>query len=55
MVSYNHRLSKRKIEYEKMIATSLLSKGNNKRLKAAIKKAQRGDDVTIAYIGGLTS
>ncbi|GFN30770.1 SGNH/GDSL hydrolase family protein [Paenibacillus xylaniclasticus] len=39
-------------EYKAMIARSLLSTGNNKRLKAAIAKAQRGEDVTIAYIGG---
>lgn len=39
-------------EYRKMIAKSLLSTGNNKRLKAAIEKAQRGEDVTIAFIGG---
>ncbi|WP_258879908.1 SGNH/GDSL hydrolase family protein [Clostridium estertheticum] len=39
-------------EYKAMIAKSLLNKGNNKRLKTAIEKAQRGEDVTIAYIGG---
>lgn len=39
-------------EYKKMITKSLLSLGNNKRLKAAIDKAERGEDVTIAYIGG---
>ncbi|WP_244226758.1 SGNH/GDSL hydrolase family protein [Paenibacillus protaetiae] len=38
--------------YREMIAKSLLNKGNNKRLKAAIDKAKRGEDVTIAYIGG---
>jgi hypothetical protein len=38
--------------YKEMIRKSLLSKGNNQRLKAAIEKAERGDDVTIAYIGG---
>ncbi|WEG11098.1 SGNH/GDSL hydrolase family protein [Pullulanibacillus sp. KACC 23026] len=38
--------------YKEMIRKSLLSKGNNHRLKAAIEKAERGDDVTIAYIGG---
>ncbi|MEH7095741.1 SGNH/GDSL hydrolase family protein [Neobacillus vireti] len=38
--------------YQSMIRKSLLSKGNNKRLKAAIEKAERGEDVTIAYIGG---
>ncbi|MFC0470736.1 SGNH/GDSL hydrolase family protein [Halalkalibacter kiskunsagensis] len=38
--------------YQTMISKSLLSKGNNKRLKAAIEKAERGEEVTIAYIGG---
>lgn len=38
--------------YKSMISKSLLSKGNNKRLKAAIEKAERGEEVTIAYIGG---
>ncbi|MFY9505760.1 MAG: cation diffusion facilitator family transporter [Caldicoprobacterales bacterium] len=38
--------------YKEMIAKSLLSKGNNYRLKKAIEKAKRGEDVTIAYIGG---
>jgi hypothetical protein len=39
-------------EYQDMIARSLVSKGNNRRLKLAIEKAERGEDVTIAYIGG---
>lgn len=39
-------------QYEAMIARSLLNKGNNKRLKIAIEKAERGEDVTLAYIGG---
>lgn len=38
--------------YKSMISKSLLNKGNNRRLKAAVEKAQRGEDVTIAYIGG---
>lgn len=38
--------------YQEMIKKSLLSKGNNQRIKTAIEKAERGDDVTIAYIGG---
>ncbi len=38
--------------YQSMIAKSLLHKGNNQRLKAAIDKAQKGEEVTIAYIGG---
>lgn len=39
-------------EYREMIAKSLMSMGNNKRIKAAIEKAEKGEDVTIAYIGG---
>jgi hypothetical protein len=39
-------------DYQAMIRKSLLSKGNNQRLKAAIEKAERGEDITIAYIGG---
>ncbi len=38
--------------YRQMIGRSLLNQGNNKRLKAAIGKAKRGEEVTIAYIGG---
>ncbi|NME82134.1 SGNH/GDSL hydrolase family protein [Clostridium sp. SM-530-WT-3G] len=38
--------------YKNMISKSLLNIENNRRLKAAIDKAQRGEDVTIAYIGG---
>ena len=39
-------------EYQEMIERSLLNLGNIKRLKTAIEKAERGEDVTIAYIGG---
>lgn len=39
-------------EYKEMIAKSLLHKGNNQRIKKAIEKARRGEDVTLAYIGG---
>lgn len=38
--------------YAEMKANSLLSSGNNARLKQVIEKAQNGDDVTLAYIGG---
>lgn len=38
--------------YNKMIANSLVSTGNNYRMINAIQKAMRGEDVTIAYIGG---
>lgn len=39
-------------EYAAMIERSLWHKGNLSRLHAAISKAQRGEDVTLAYIGG---
>lgn len=39
-------------KYNSMISKSILNIGNNKRLKAAMDKAERGEDVTIAYIGG---
>ncbi|CAI6045573.1 hypothetical protein PAECIP112173_01184 [Paenibacillus sp. JJ-100] len=38
--------------YLDMIDRSLLSSGNNVRLKQAIEKAKRGEHVTIAFIGG---
>lgn len=38
--------------YRQMIANSLLYGGNPHRLKRAIQKAKKGQDVTIAYIGG---
>lgn len=38
--------------YRHMITKSLMSQGNNRRLKAAISKARLGEEVTIAYIGG---
>lgn len=39
-------------EYQDMIADSLVSTGNNYRLKKVIEKAKRGEEVTLAYIGG---
>ncbi|HWT76819.1 MAG TPA: SGNH/GDSL hydrolase family protein [Mobilitalea sp.] len=39
-------------EYITMIENSLISTGNNYRVKKAIEKAQKGEKVTIAYIGG---
>jgi hypothetical protein len=39
-------------DYRKMIEASLISTGNNYRMKKAIEKAQNGEKVTIAYIGG---
>lgn len=38
--------------YRKMIETSLITTGNNYRMKKAIEKAQNGEEVTVAYIGG---
>lgn len=38
--------------YKEMLDKSLLSMGNNVRLKKAIDKAKRGEDVTMAFIGG---
>ncbi len=38
--------------YRKMIERSLLSLGNTTRLKRAIDKAKRGEDIVISYIGG---
>lgn len=39
-------------EYSEMIKKSLMNKGNNVRIKKAIDKARRGEDVTLAFIGG---
>ncbi len=38
--------------YRRMLEKSLVQTGNNARLKKAIGKARRGEDVTIAFIGG---
>lgn len=38
--------------YQEMLQKSLLQTGNNARLKTAIEKAKRGEDTTIAFIGG---
>lgn len=40
------------LDYEAMIANSLISTGNNYRIKKVIEKAKKGEPVTIAYIGG---
>ncbi|MCQ2524028.1 MAG: SGNH/GDSL hydrolase family protein [Lachnospiraceae bacterium] len=39
-------------EYKEMISWSLMNKGNNARIKTAIDKARRGEDVTLGFIGG---
>lgn len=36
----------------KMVSDSLISTGNNARIKAVIEQAKAGEDVTLAYIGG---
>ncbi len=41
-----------KLDYDKMIANSLITTGNNYRMMKAIEKAQNGEDVTVAFIGG---
>lgn len=38
--------------YKDIIAKSIVSLGNNFRLKKAIEKARAGEDVTLAFIGG---
>ncbi|MBR3825886.1 MAG: SGNH/GDSL hydrolase family protein [Lachnospiraceae bacterium] len=38
--------------YPEMLSKAIMQTGNNFRLKKAIEKARRGEDVTIAFIGG---
>jgi lysophospholipase L1-like esterase len=38
--------------YRNMIAASLMQAGNSARLQALFKKAARGEEVTLAFIGG---
>jgi lysophospholipase L1-like esterase len=38
--------------YTAMLTRSLISTGNNYRMKHVMEKAAKGEDVTIAYIGG---
>lgn len=38
--------------YSEMISRSVVSMGNNARLKKAISRARAGEDVTVAFIGG---
>lgn len=38
--------------YPEMLSKAIMQTGNNYRLKKAIEKARRGEDVTIAFIGG---
>lgn len=39
-------------EYKNMIAQSLVSSGNTSRIQTLVEKAKRGEEVTLAYIGG---
>ncbi len=39
-------------DYQEMLKKSLVQTGNNARLKKAIDKAKKGEDITIAFIGG---
>ncbi len=38
--------------YRQMLEKSLMQTGNNRRLKKVLEKARRGEDVTVAFIGG---
>lgn len=40
------------VHYQEMLRKSLVQTGNNARLKTAIEKAKRGEETTIAFIGG---
>lgn len=44
--------SDKKEVYDTMMKRSLISTGNNYRMKKIIEKAKNGENVTIAYIGG---
>lgn len=44
--------SDKKEVYDTMMERSLISTGNNYRMKKIIEKAKNGENVTIAYIGG---
>lgn len=39
-------------DYQRILEKSLMQTGNNARLKKAIEKARRGEEVTIGFIGG---
>ena len=39
-------------DYEKMVDRSLLSTGDMTRMANVFQKAQNGEDITVAYIGG---
>lgn len=45
-------LSEEEIAYLNMVSRSLISIGNNYRMKQVMERARAGEDITIAYIGG---
>ena len=45
-------VDEKKVWYDGVIASSLISTGNNYRLRKVIEKAQAGEDVYIGFIGG---
>lgn len=45
-------LSEEEQIYKDMVDRSLLSQGNNARIKKVMERAAAGEDITIAYIGG---
>lgn len=40
------------LKYQEMIRKSFLQCGNNKRLKEKLEKAKKGEEITLAFIGG---
>lgn len=48
----DYSISAASMVYQRMLDDSLVSTGNNARIKNVIKKAREGKDVTIAYLGG---
>ncbi len=47
-----HEADDTRTDYEKMVDRSLLSTGNMTRMANVFKKAQNGENITAAYIGG---
>lgn len=46
------KIDKNSPEYKAMLERSLVQAGNTERLQRCFEKAKRGEDVTIAFIGG---
>lgn len=51
-IQVDEPIDKESTNYHKMVNESLVSKGNVTRLQQVIQKAQKGEDTTIAFIGG---